>query len=199
MNKTNSNLEFRKIKSLDFLYEINENGTIFRNVKSKKQNKIKLDKHHSKYGYYVTFCRFKGKPTRIMIHRVVAECWHGECPKGYEVDHIDRNSHNNHYSNLRYVTKSQQMKNRDHSNISKKGSENLENARKLRMKPVKIISSIGEEIFFESYAECSRYLSKVYNVEFETIRYKLKKHRSHIYDYDIIYLNAETGHDNSTE
>ena len=47
MNVTNSNLEFRKIKSLDFLYEINENGTIFRNVKSKKQNKIKLDMHHS--------------------------------------------------------------------------------------------------------------------------------------------------------
>ena len=31
----NSNLEFRKIKSLQFLYEINENGTIIRNVKSK--------------------------------------------------------------------------------------------------------------------------------------------------------------------
>ena len=32
----NSNLEFGKIKSLNFLYEVNENGTIFRNVKSKK-------------------------------------------------------------------------------------------------------------------------------------------------------------------
>ena len=30
--KTNSNLEFRKIKSLNFLYEVNSNGTIFRNV-----------------------------------------------------------------------------------------------------------------------------------------------------------------------
>ena len=46
----NSNLEFRKIKSLNFLYEVNENGTIFRNVKSKKQLKIKLDMHHSKTG-----------------------------------------------------------------------------------------------------------------------------------------------------
>ena len=26
--KNNSNLEFRKIKSLKFLYEVNENGTI---------------------------------------------------------------------------------------------------------------------------------------------------------------------------
>lgn len=198
MNKTNSNLEFRKIKSLDFLYEINENGTIFRNVKSKKQNKIKLDMHHSKSGYYVTFCRFKGKPTRVIIHKAVAECWLGDCPYGYEVDHIDRNSHNNHYSNLRYVTKSEQMKNRDHTNISKNGSENLENARKIRMKPVKIISS-NEKISFESYASCARYLSAKYNVGFDAVRDRLKKHRSHIYDYDVIYLNAETGHGNSTE
>lgn len=197
MNK-NSNLEFRKIKSLDFLYEINENGTIFRNVKSKKQNKIKLDYHHSKKGYYTTFCRFKGKPTRVMIHKVVAECWLGFCPEGYEVDHIDRNSHNNHYTNLRYVTKSEQMKNRDHSNISKTGSKNLEDSRKKRMKPV-MIKSNEESKIFESYAECSRYLANKYNKLFESIRYKLKSKRSHIFDYDIIYLNAETGRGCSME
>lgn len=194
----NSNLEFRKIKSLNFLYEINENGTIFRNVKSKKQNKIKLDKHHSKSGYYVVFCRFKGKTKRVMIHRAVAECWLGDYPNGYEVDHIDRNTHNNHYSNLRYVTKSEQMKNRDHSNISKNGSRNLEYARKQRMKPVQIIRD-GESHNFESYASCARYLSDLYNADYESIRYKLKHKRSHIYDYDVIYLNAETIHDSSME
>ena len=56
---TNSNLEFRKIKSLKYLYEINSNGTILRNVKSKKQLKIKLDMHHSDKGYY------KARITRI--------------------------------------------------------------------------------------------------------------------------------------
>ena len=34
------NREFRKIPSLKFLYEVSEDGRIFRNVKSKKQNKI---------------------------------------------------------------------------------------------------------------------------------------------------------------
>ena len=53
--KNNSNLEFRKIKSLQFLYEVNENGTIFRNTKSKKQLKIKLDMHNSNKGYYTTW------------------------------------------------------------------------------------------------------------------------------------------------
>lgn len=195
---SNSNLEFRKIKSLDFLYEINENGTIFRNVKSKKQNKIKLDMHHSEYGYYVTFCRFKGKPKRIIIHQAVAECWLGDKPDGMEVDHIDRNAHNNDYRNLRYVTKSEQMKNRDYTNISKTGSQNLENARMLRAKSVKIVSD-DEMLVFNSFADCSRYLAEKYDKSFEAIRYKLKSHRSRIYDYNVIYLNAETKHDSSTE
>ena len=188
----NSNLEFRKIKSLNFLYEVNENGTIFRNCKSKKQLKIKLDTHHSSTGYYMTLVHNNsinnGTTKRIMIHKVVAECWLGDCPDDYEVDHIDRNSHNNDFRNLRYVTKGAQMKNRDHSNISKKGKENLEVARRLRMKPVRIYNN-NEDRTFESYAECSRYLSNLYNTTFEAIRYKLKNHRDKIYDYNIEYLS----------
>ena len=188
----NSNLEFRKIKSLNFLYEVNENGTIFRNCKSKKQLKIKLDMHHSNTGYYMTLIHNNsinnGVTKRVMIHRVVAECWLGDCPEGYEVDHIDRNSHNNDFRNLRYVTKGAQMKNRDHSNISQKGKENLEIVRKLRAKPVRIYNN-DEDKTFESYAECSRYLSLLYNTTFEAIRYKLKNHRDKIYDYNIEYLS----------
>ena len=199
MNIKNSNLEFRKIPSLDFLYEINENGTIFRNVKSKKQNKIKLDMHHSKKGYYVSFCKHKGKSKRVMIHRAVAECWLGPCPKGLEVDHIDRNSHNNDFRNLRYVDKSTQMRNRDHTNISKQGSANLDNARKQRMKPVKISNKEFQKIF-ESYAECSRFLGNYYGIDPEKIRYRLKRKSKKIQDFDIEYLrNAETIHTGSTE
>ena len=187
----NSNIEFRKIKSLNFLYEVNENGTIFRNVKSKKQSKIKLDMHHSKIGYYVTFVHIGGrsenaKIIRVMIHRVVAECWLGDIPDGMEVDHIDRNPHNNDYRNLRYVTKSEQMKNRDHSNISKKGTENLENARRNRMKSVTLIKE-GEKLHFESFSECSRYLADIFDKTFEHIRHKLKNHRSFIYGYQVVY------------
>lgn len=200
---TNSNLEFRKIKSLKFLYEINENGTIIRNVKSKKQLKIKLDTHHSESGYYVTFVHINGrspdsKTIRVMIHRAVAECWLGDCPNGMEVDHIDKNSHNNHYSNLRYVTKSEQMKNRDYSKISKIGEKNLQKARDDRSKPVRIFNKTSD-VYFKSFADCSRFLSEQYGKDFEHFRFKLRNHRKHIYDYDIIYLNAETGHSNSME
>lgn len=198
----NSNLEFRKVKSLNFLYEVNENGTIFRNVKSKKQLKIKLDFHHSEQGYYVTFVHNQsingGKVKRVMIHKIVAECWLGDCPEGLEVDHIDRNSHNNDYRNLRYVTKEEQMKNRNHSRISHQGSLNLAEARRKRMKPVRISNGL-ETIDFPSYADCSRYLSEKYQVPFDTPRSRLKAHRQKIYDYNIIYLNAETIHGSSTE
>lgn len=201
--KTNSNLEFRKIPSLNFLYEINENGTIIRNVKSKKQLKIKLDLHHSKTGYYVTFVNYTlngiRKNRRVMIHRIVAECWHGKCPEGYEVDHIDRNSRNNDYRNLRYVTKSEQMRNRDHSRISKTGSQNLHNARMIRAKPVKIHRDEIGDVIFISIADCARYLAEEYNVNFEHIRAKLKDKRKKVYDYEVFYLNAETVRDSSKE
>lgn len=194
MNKTNSNLEFRKIKSLNYLYEVNENGTIFRNVKSKKQSLIKLDMHHSKTGYYTTFVHINGrrqdsKIIRVPIHKVVAECWLGEKPDGYEIDHIDRNSRNNDYRNLRYVTKSEQMKNRDHTNISKNGSNNLEIARLERMKPVLLIDNIQNKfIEFKSYADTARFLAEYYSSDnSEKFRSKLKSHRHHIYDFDVIY------------
>ena len=183
----NANLEFRKIKDLDFLYEVNENGTIFRNVKSKKQNKIKLDTHHSEKGYYTTFCRYKGKTKRVMIHKAVAQCWLGDCPDGMEIDHINRDSHDNDYRNLRYVMHAEQMKNRDHTKISMKGSENLQKARDARAKPVRLIRD-NEIIDFVSYADASRYLANIYNLTTEDIRWKLKAGRSHIFDYDVIYL-----------
>lgn len=192
MGENNSNLEFRKIKSLKFLYEINENGTIFRNVKSKKQLKIKLDYHHSEKGYYVTFVHLGGRKNpqikRVMMHRAVAECWLGDIPNGYEVDHIDRNSHNNDYKNLRYVTKSEQMKNRDHTNIAKIGSHNLEVARRNRMKKVSLRHKETKEILhFDCYADCARFLAEKYNKSVNTMRDRLKKHRSCTFDYDIIY------------
>lgn len=186
---------FRKIKSLNFLYEINCTGTILRNVKSKKQLKIRLNMHHSKTGYFVSSCTFKGKTKQLMIHQLVAECFIGERPEGYEIDHIDRNTHNNYFRNLRYVTHSENMKNRvlgEH--VIRQGTKNC-------AKHVEDISvtTLVNGIECKSMAQAARVLGEVLGISPEKIRAKMKKRRKNIYGFDVIYLNAETGHAHSTE
>jgi hypothetical protein len=184
----NSNLEFRKIKSLNFLYEISEDGRIFRNVKSKKQRKIILDMHHSKTGYYAVWVCIKGRTKRCMIHSLIAECWLGDKPDGYEIDHIDRNNHNNHYTNLRYVTHSEQMKNRVLSDkIIKQATANCAAYVETIKKPVRIKHTNGEEYEFSSMTDCSRFLAELYEKKPEQMRYKLKKRRKCIYDFTVFY------------
>ena len=196
MQKT-ANREFRKIKSLQYLYEINADGTIIRNVKSKKQLKIKLDMHHSKSGYYVTFVSIKHKVYRVMIHKVVAECWLGDKPAGLEVDHIDRNTHNNHYTNLRYVTHSEQMKNRQLSNrLITIATHNITISRERRQIYTQIKNN-NEVYNFDSLAATARFLQQYYGVTNKrSFTKQLQRRKPHIKDFDIIYLNAETRHTN---
>ena len=69
----NSNREFRKIPSLNFLYEVSKDGRSFRNVKSKKESKILVDYSHSEKDCRYTFVNIKGYKQRVSITKVVAE------------------------------------------------------------------------------------------------------------------------------
>ena len=109
MNRVGRNnmKEYRKIPSLKFLYEINEDGVI-RNVKSKKILKLRTTPN-SYYLYLHT--AVKGKTIDICVHRLVAECWCKvpEHLKDYDlselqVNHKDFNIQNNNYRNLEWVT-----------------------------------------------------------------------------------------------
>ena len=66
------------------------------------------------------------------------------------------------------------------------------------MKPVKLLKTDFEQVF-ESYAECARFLESYYGATFESFRSRLKDHRKFIRDFDVIYLNAEAGHNHSKE
>lgn len=44
------------------------------------------------------------KSKTFYVHRLVLETFVGECPEGFECDHIDRNRSNNMLENLRWIT-----------------------------------------------------------------------------------------------
>lgn len=190
-----ANLEFRKIPSLQFLYEVNGDGTIIRNVKSKKHLKCFKKSHNSKTEYWCTQVNIKKHVRKVFIHKVVAECWLGEKPEGMQVDHIDRNSLNNHYSNLRYVNKSEQMLNRDYNIFIEQCLKNLAARNKGKIRPVKL-SKEGFSHSFSTARKAAKFLSWVYGKKEKSFNDKFHLRRKHIFDFDVEYLNAETGHGN---
>lgn len=51
------------------------------------------------------------------VHRLVAAAFHGPCPEGMEVDHINSVRHDNRPENLRYVTRQENLVDRKFHNV----------------------------------------------------------------------------------
>lgn len=178
-----TNHEFRKIPSLEFRYEISEDGRILRNIKSKQVLKPRLNQDYYEY----VFC-IKGKSVTKKTHTLVAECWLGPRPEGYVIDHIDRDKHNNHHSNLRYVTRhdnamnvSDEEKERRRQSLAK-GSYTRECMLEIYSEPVKW----GDEVF-KSKREMARELAKRFDKSENTIRGWLKQKRHYILGKQVSY------------
>ena len=186
MHDENANLEFRKIPSLQFLYEVNSNGTVIRNVKSKRHLKLFRKSHNSNTQYWCTQVNIKKHIQKVFVHRVVAECWHGPRPEGMQVDHIDRNSLNNDWHNLRYVTKSEQMLNRDYGCFMDKLLANLEAWNGGHVNPVTLVGN-GKQLYFPTARRAAKYLAAEYGRPEKSFNDKFHLRRSHIFDYDVIY------------
>ncbi len=78
-------------------YRVYENGSI----KSMRLREVFLKPWDNGKGYpYV-----KINDKSMAVHRVVSECYLGDKPDGYTVNHIDGDKTNNHRSNLEYITR----------------------------------------------------------------------------------------------
>lgn len=132
----------KKVKNLKKFndYLVNEDGKIF----SKKTNK-EIVSATNQTGY-VLYCLLdnEGKKQTVYAHRAVYEAFVGEIIDGYEINHIDCNKKNNHYTNLNLLT------HKENCNYNRDKSNN---------RFCKLIDEDGNVIYFESQRECSEYLN----------------------------------------
>jgi hypothetical protein len=113
-------------------YYATPSGEIWRISKSRKvrygvveSRIIKLkDRFNSKIGYCQIQPFVDGKKVLRYTHRLILLAFKGECPEGYECDHIDRNTANNCLDNLRWLSREENMERRLN------GFPNYDNGRK---------------------------------------------------------------------
>lgn len=78
------------------------------------------------YGYnIVTICEYPQKKKVMKIHRLVCEAFNDNPNNNNIVDHIDRNKNNNYFENLRWVTQSENEKNKPIFKSNKSGYKGI--------------------------------------------------------------------------
>lgn len=131
-------------------YLINEDGSIVYSCKSKKQLKIVIHDREFKHRHYkqarVTLCK-NGKPQKFFISRLVYSVFNGQIPENMEVDHIDNNPLNNHYTNLQLLTRSDNVK-----KIFKDCPDYVYNRNSMMRK----IKCVETNVVYQSITECCK-------------------------------------------
>lgn len=117
---------FKDIRGYEGLYLINEYGTVV-SLNYMNTRKVKELKKTIKSGYeYVTLTK-DGKPFFASVHRLVYSSFNNcDIPEGLEVNHIDENKSNNHYSNLNLMTRYQ---NNNHGTRTERATAKLKNGK----------------------------------------------------------------------
>lgn len=111
-------------------YGVTKYGEAF-NINTKRKMKISLHggNVHKNDNYLCFRVSHNGKPENAYLHKVVAECWvYNDDPVNkVQVNHKDGNKRNPIYTNLEWVTRSQNIRHAVSLNLIKKG-EDLYNA-----------------------------------------------------------------------
>lgn len=162
MSKTN--LEFRKIPSLRFQYEISTDGRYVRNVKSKKY--CHIFEKDGEYYFRVRNRREEGKYLVCSILQICKECG---IPHISNAEKYGMKIHKNEYV------------------ISSRNDS-------FRSKVQVTLGKEGLTCPFESIAQAATYIAEHTGHEYESIRRRMQHRRAYILGYEVFYRNAETVH-----
>jgi hypothetical protein len=187
----NNNIEIWKdIKDFEGLYQVSNLGRV-RSLKNGKVYVFKehIDNHGYAYGFLYISRKHKPRQIRFKTHKLVAKYFCEGYAEGLVVDHIDGNKRNNVYTNLEWVTPSENnrrayalgLKSRT---ISEKQKQALDRVHESMSIPISATNiHTGEKLVFKSYKEAAKYLNITdtgiaYNIRTNTINrkgYKFEK------------------------
>lgn len=101
---------FGRVRSVDrIIYKTSKNGKLYSSIRKGVILSLKPNEKRNNY-VEVGLCK-EGVRTNLKVHRLVAIAFIPNPENKPDIDHIDGNPLNNNASNLRWVTKSENMKN----------------------------------------------------------------------------------------
>ena len=98
------------IKGYEKKYSVSEDGRIF-SLNYGRTGRTQELSPDTVGGYYRVQLSKNGKRKKFYVHRLVAQAFLEDWNPDLDVDHIDMNKTNNHISNLRMLTRSQNKQN----------------------------------------------------------------------------------------
>lgn len=104
----------------DYDYDVSSEGDIRNRITGRV-----LKKRQQREGYELIDIKIKKTNKTFRVHRIIAEVFHGEKPKGWEVDHKNKKRNDNRSENLRWVDKSSNAADRIICGISKDEIETI--------------------------------------------------------------------------
>ena len=109
--------EWKDIPGYEGLYQISDHGNV--------RNNNKVLRYNMRGCYRQTTLSKNGVYKYFTIHRLVALVFLPNPDNFPQVDHIDRDTFNNHISNLRWVSRSQNQENRGMQSNNKLGEQHI--------------------------------------------------------------------------
>ena len=102
-----------EFKQYEREYEVSNFGNIRRKMSNGSYKEVRGSISNAGTGYKYFQTKIGGIRKNHSIHQIVAKLFIGDNPGRLVVDHIDRNSRNNHVQNLRYTTQLENARNTD--------------------------------------------------------------------------------------